>query len=145
MLNFYEFDYFFKKNKISPLRFKSSYLAPLTLTLNLYFGEGQSRRFGGKIWRFSFVPVKKWRENLLIWPELGFVEFLIVSRSCGCKTSLNHHLSSSVLDSWYEAFVSICCLWFSPNAELCLHIVQEVLWSPQKQICKPKLCHVLFR
>lgn len=59
MLHFYEFDYFFKKNKISPLRFKSSYLAPLTLTLNLYFGEGQSRCFGGKVSHFSSVPVKK--------------------------------------------------------------------------------------
>ena len=63
-----------------------------------------------------------------------------------------------MFDSWYEAFVLICCVWFSPNVLLCvmtkhLHfglvspkdIVPEVLWSVQMQLCITKLCcHVLF-
>lgn len=34
-------------------------------------------------------------------------------RSCGCKTKLNHRPSSTVLDSWYEVFVSgFCQMWW---------------------------------
>ncbi|MEE6527760.1 hypothetical protein FKM82_029362 [Ascaphus truei] len=75
------------------------------------------------------------------------------------KTSPNHHPSTTVLDSWYEVFVLICCVWFSPNVALCimtkhLHfglvcpkdIVPEVLWFVQMQLCKHKpCCHFLFR
>lgn len=60
MLHFYEFDYFKKKDKIKPLRFKSSYMAPLTLTLNLYFGEGQTVDvLGGKYDIFHLCQLKK--------------------------------------------------------------------------------------
>lgn len=33
--------------------------------------------------------------------------------SCCCKASHNHNPSITVLDSWYEVFVLICCLVFS--------------------------------
>jgi len=79
--------------------------------------------------------------------------------SCGCKTSPIHQPSTSVLDSRYEVFALICCVWFSPNVLLCittkhLHfglicpkdIVPKVLLLVRMQLCKPKLCcYVLFR
>ncbi|MEE6509716.1 hypothetical protein FKM82_027428 [Ascaphus truei] len=82
-----------------------------------------------------------------------------IPRSYGCKTSPNHHPSITMLDSWYEVFVLICCVWFLPSVALCivakhLHfglicrkdIVPEVLWFVQMQLCKPKpCCHVLLR
>ena len=71
-------------------------------------------------------------------------------RSCGCRTSPNHQPSTTVLDSWYEVFVLICCVWFPPNVLLCIRtkhlhfglvcpkdIVPEVLCFVQMQLCKP--------
>ncbi|MED6275099.1 hypothetical protein CHARACLAT_022986, partial [Characodon lateralis] len=34
-------------------------------------------------------------------------------RTCGCRTSPNHHPSFTVPNSWYEVFVLICRLVFS--------------------------------
>lgn len=45
-----------------------------------------------------------------------YFEFMVDS-SCGYKRSPNHHSSTTMLDSWYEAFVLICFVWFSPTIE----------------------------
>jgi len=82
-----------------------------------------------------------------------------VSRYCSCKTSPNQQPSATVLDSWYEVFVLICCVWFSLNKRLCiitkhLHFVSSVQKTLFQKSCdffqmplyKPKpWCHVLLR
>lgn len=76
-----------------------------------------------------------------------------------CQTSPNHHHITTVVGSWYELFVLIFCMFFSPNLELCikaehLHFVchvclkdifPEVSWFVQMQLYKPKIwCHVVL-
>lgn len=40
--------------------------------------------------------------------------------SCECKTCRNHHLrSTTIVDSWYEVFVLICCGLFSLKVAPC--------------------------
>ena len=56
----------------------------------------------------------------LFWRTVDAVVDSVIElpRSCGSKASLNHHPSTTMLDSWYEVIVLMCCTWFSPNMEL---------------------------
>lgn len=73
------------------------------------------------------------------------------------RKALNHHPCTTVIDSRYEVFVLICCVWLSPNIELWIIIkhfhfdliclkdnVSDVLWFIQMQFYKAKLCFIFF-
>ena len=63
---------------------------------------------------FSQLLSNRWRHiwllNTFIYRGVqSWLNDCNVSRSCGCKTSPNHHPSTTVLDSWYGVFVLIFC------------------------------------
>lgn len=70
----------------------------------------------------------------------------------GCKTSLNHHPSTPVLNRWYGCFYNkavFAVLCFGQAFLLCLIcskvIVPEVFLLLQMLFCKPEPnCHILF-
>jgi len=52
------------------------------------------------------------------------------------KQAKNNQPSTRVMDSWYEVFVLMCCVWFSANVALCIvakHL-QFLLTSVQRKL-----------
>lgn len=67
----------------------------------------------------------------------------LVTARCQGKTSLNYYYSTTIIDSWYEVCVLICCfcqMW---------HIMTKHLSKghcPRSPVdCPDPRCHVLFR
>lgn len=122
------------------------------------FTEFQAGRFFCRAWDHCAVAWSIFVQDGLIFDYntlvcIGVFDWLNgfkVPRSCGCKTSLNHHPSHHcVLRLRWGFFVDMLCLVF-PNVTLCtmtrcLHfglVCPEVLLFLQMQLCKSHVATV---
>lgn len=51
-------------------------------------------------------------DSTVLWYTEGFVVNSMTASCLGPLSNPNHHPSATMVDSWYEMFVLMCCVWF---------------------------------
>lgn len=91
--------------------------------LGISFGLGSGLWLLPCFWSLSFCvtqfgPSFSSRRNGLtsdstvLWYTEGFVVNSMTASCLDPLSNLNHHPSTTMVDSWYEMFVLMCCVWF---------------------------------